>query len=358
MTEQQPGGIGSRDLALDAARALAVFAMVMGHTLHATLSLDVRAEPLVATYWQFRGLTAPLFLLVSGWAVTVVTLRTGLDGVLRRRLPRVLLLLALGYALRIPMWNLAGWLGGDPKLWRHFLAFDALHCVGASLLVAVLILQFVRPPASRTLVFGLLAIGLPFAASSIWGAFDGAPLMVQQSLGGGTAPFPLFPWAGYFFAGALLASLTQGIPPQIRTRWLTVIGIGLVVASGAIGMDGGSASRADVYFARLGQVLLLVALVSLLPATLSARMGPVGRASLGVYVVHLVVVYGWAFWPGLWNRIGRTLDFTEAFGLGLTVFAGSLLVVRYGGLLLRPSRWAEGWQFLRSLRARGMPSAS
>src|SRR5688572_7118933 len=61
---------GGRSAALDAVRAVAVIAMVMGHTLDATLSPEARALPALQVYWMFRGVTAPLFLCVAGWALS------------------------------------------------------------------------------------------------------------------------------------------------------------------------------------------------------------------------------------------------------------------------------------------------
>jgi hypothetical protein len=40
--------------------------MVVGHTLDMGLTPAVRGAPLIALYWSFRGLTAPLFLVVAG----------------------------------------------------------------------------------------------------------------------------------------------------------------------------------------------------------------------------------------------------------------------------------------------------
>ena len=57
--------------ALDLARALGVLAMVFGHTCDALLSPAARITPAIATYWKARGLTAPLFMMVSGWVVAL-----------------------------------------------------------------------------------------------------------------------------------------------------------------------------------------------------------------------------------------------------------------------------------------------
>src|SRR4051812_12462436 len=93
-----------RVLGLDAARAIAVLAMVFGHTLDATLADSERSLTWVGAYWKMRTFTAPLFLFVSGCALMVVLTRKQLSGSasLRRFGPRVALLFFLGYWVRFP----------------------------------------------------------------------------------------------------------------------------------------------------------------------------------------------------------------------------------------------------------------
>ena len=89
-----PPARGARNTGLDRARAVAVVAMVMGHTLDAVLSDAARDGVGMVTYWSLRAVTAPLFLFVAGWAFATTVQRTGAHGssVLRRYLPRVGLL--------------------------------------------------------------------------------------------------------------------------------------------------------------------------------------------------------------------------------------------------------------------------
>ena len=106
------------------------------------------------------GFTAPLFLLVSGWAVSVAIRAGGARGldVPRGRVGRVLLLLCVGYALRWPGWGLDRLAAGDPEVWAHLLAFDALHTIAIALLTASLVLALPWSRREQAWAFGALAV--------------------------------------------------------------------------------------------------------------------------------------------------------------------------------------------------------
>ena len=97
----------ARHPALDGARGFAVMAMVLGHALDALLAPAARLLPEVKFYWALRGITAPLFLLVSGWAVVAAldNRPEAARATYGRRVRRALLLLLLGYLLHWPGWE-------------------------------------------------------------------------------------------------------------------------------------------------------------------------------------------------------------------------------------------------------------
>lgn len=329
--------------ALDVARALGVVAMVFGHTLDALLAPEVRETAAVVAYWKARGLTAPLFLLVSGWAVTIALGRSRARGLaaVRARLPRVLLLLAVGYALRWPGWNVDALRAGDPLVWSHLAAFDALHVIGVALLLAAAVLA---APVSRThqaIAFAAaaaLAVALgqdaPFPPAPVPADFPAAPLAIALAqAAGGTSPFPLFPWLAYFFAGGLvgLATLGEGDARAAgggaRARGgLALVGVGgaLVAATCWTGVGSMPPGQPLLVLFRVGVVLVLLGALSAAPARLAAAVAPLGRASLGVYAIHVPIVYGWSTRPGLVQRVGPTLGLAEGLAAGALVLAASL----------------------------------
>ncbi len=341
---------------LDAARALGVVAMVFGHTMDAVVSTQVRAFPAMVTYWQARGLTAPLFMLVSGWAVTVAIARGGARGldIPRGRLGRVLLLLGIGYALRWPGWGVDRLAQRDLDVWAHFLAFDTLHTIAVSLLAAALVLALPWSRREKVLTFGALAIGsvalgMRAPAPLVPAAAEVAttlPGMAFAQAAGGTSPFPLFPWSAYFFTGAVVGILSRGSGPR-RALGLALGGAALLGPTWWAGTADLPAGDPRLIAFRIGAVLLILAALSLVPAAIAARLAPLGRASLGVYAIHVALVYGWSTFHGLATRVGPTQPFWTAL-----VIAGVVLGKSFALHLAAAGAWRSAGAGLRRLRDR------
>jgi acyltransferase len=331
--------------ALDAARALGVLAMVMGHTLDAVLAPAARETAAMTTYWHARGFTAPLFLVVSGWAVTLAIARSGARGwaIPLGRLRRVVLLLAIGYALRWPGWALDRFLSGDRDVWAHFLAFDALHTIAIALLVTSVVLALPMGEAGqagkagRVAVVALLCVaaarlgagaGIPGEQAATAASLPASlPAMALAQAVGGTSAFPLVPWSAYFFAGTLLGLLA---PADRRGAvGAAVAGAALVGVTVLWSGLGDRAPGDPVLIAfRTGVVLAVLGALSLVPSRLAARAAPLGRSSLGVYAIHLPIVYGWSTIPGLSFRVGRTLGPGAGIALAALVLAASFALYR------------------------------
>jgi acyltransferase len=302
--------------------------MVIGHTLDALLAPSVRAEPLVQLYWMARGFTAPLFMLVAGWAVTAAVSRAGDRGLAipLGRLPRVLLLLFLGYGLRWPGWGITFLEQGDHTVWAHFLAFDALHAIAGAMLATIVVLGLGSSRRQTAALLALLAVGsvalglAPLAAPATMPA-PSLPLLALAQAIGGTSAFPLFPWVGYFFVGALVGTLAGSGDGR---RALAMAGVGALLVAGAL-WNGAAMGSADprLFAFRTGVVLVFLATLSLVPASLATRLRPIGRASLAVYVIHLPIVYGWSTHQGLFQRVGPQLPLGAALAAGAAVLAAS-----------------------------------
>jgi hypothetical protein len=180
---------------------------------------------------------------------------------------------------------------------------------------------------------GVLAVGIPLASALLWELGMGIPTMLHQAIGAIGSQFPLFPWAGYFFAGALAAHLLR----LLRPGWpqgllLALLGVGLIGLTRLFTADWTATSAWLVAF-RVGEGLLVVAAMNFAPQWLSRLFAPMGRLSLWVYVLHLPVVYGWAGTPGLVERVGPTLELVPALLVGAGLLAACFLVARLGSWL-------------------------
>ncbi|WP_257460381.1 DUF1624 domain-containing protein [Archangium lipolyticum] len=348
----------ARNTGLDRARAVAVIAMVMGHTLDAVLSEQARNGVGVIAYWSMRAVTAPLFLFVAGWAFATTVQRTGAHGasVLRRYVPRVALLLGWGYLLRWPGWGLPALFAGEPMVWRHFLAFDALHGVAGALLLGAGVLAVLPGRTARMVTLLGLAVLFPLVSPWVRAAVaaGGWPLVLEQALVGRTSNFPLFPWAAYFFLGGLTGLALSGV--KRVPHWLCLMGTGTGLLS-LMALWGGDPKVSDPTLVvwRVGLLCVVAGLAMLLPSRLDGMMGPVGRASLWVYVVHLPIAYGWSTFQGLASRLGRSQDVLPALGLALSVLAVSLALALPAKKLY--GRWRRKNGTLR-LAARAAASAA
>jgi len=350
--------------ALDAARALGVLAMVVGHTFDALLSPAARLHPVTVAYWKARGLTAPLFMLVAGWAITVALRRSGRvgPGLLAGRLPRVGLLLAIGVALRWPGWDLPGLRAGATAVWGHLLAFDTLHVIAVGLLVTAAVLSLGRPRREERLWLALLVVlavslGLRPPAPLWWPLPPALPALAATQALGGTSPFPLVPWTGYFFTGALIG-LAVGDGSRRAARLMALLGAGLVGATCWQGVGTAPPGEPALIAFRIGVILLLLAGLSGVPAAWAARVAPLGRLSLWVYVLHVPLVYGWSTVPGLAWRVGPVLGGGAAAAAALGVLAASvvasaLLSAAWGAASAPASRLAA--RLFRRLRRAAPP---
>ena len=104
---------------IDAVRAFAILMMLQGHFIDTLLAVEFR-DPTNLAYsiWHyFRGITAPTFFTISGLIFTYLLLKTNNKAEenirLKKGLSRGLMLIGIGYALRIPIFR---WFEGAQKL--------------------------------------------------------------------------------------------------------------------------------------------------------------------------------------------------------------------------------------------------
>jgi uncharacterized membrane protein len=345
---------------LDLLRALAVMMMVEGHTIDVLLLDEYRSNDYLGfKLWQFtRGMTAPIFLLTAGTVFIYLLRSTPLpfrdNPRIAKGVKRALLLFALGYLLRFPSPSIIGVFSAPDEQLRVFWIVDALQSIG----IAILLLLFgaflsEKLRLNDLAVFG--CVGLFFFACAPlfeqidWSEWLPAPIAAYFYSGSGSL-FPLFPWTGYvMFGGALgayLAVADRRPEPSDLSRRLIVAGMALLAlyyyAESLKAAGYGSihfwSSNPDLAPLRLGSVLLLIVPIALLSARVRAvppTLLTVGRRTLPIYLLHLVILYGSPWNPGLNRLCDKCLPLWPSLSAALlmqTVMIG--FAVAYGKIRL------------------------
>jgi uncharacterized membrane protein len=336
---------------VDAARSLAMLLMIQAHVADNLLGAAAKQTPFFQNYWLLRGITAPLFFTLSGFAFVVASDSRWSEfgrptGRLFKRLRRVGALLAIGTVLQMPRWS--GRTGTFPfdlttEEWRYVLRAGVLHCVALSLLVAYLLIALTRSKRSFTVAAALLAVGTVVASPFIARLAGELPLpleMLARARHG--SRFPLFPYLAHFFIGATLGRLWFDLPHFARSaRRLGVVlaGGGLLLAGAgllwrfvdptrlAAGIDW--ISEPSLFLSRAGYAWLIFAAAALLlgPAGSPGWLKSSSANALSVYVLHLVAIYGAPGVPGLLQRLGPTLGLADTFTLGPLLLVGCAVVM-------------------------------
>lgn len=345
----------NRIIFIDLLRAFAVLQMVQGHTTDVLLSHEYRSfeYPIYAVWLFMRGMTAPIFLFTAGTVFTYL-FRLSKEPFennprVAKGLKRVLLLICLGYLLRFPTPTIIDFSSVTAQQIKIFLSVDVLHLISISLLL-VIGLAYLSEKIFKSdyWVYGITAILFftidPLSHIIDWKNFLPIPLANYFTRDYGSL-FPLIPWSGYVIGGAVLGSYLAKNPLVFKSSNFSImigaIGLSLIFTS----LFGDylekiyySNSRAwgsgySIIFLRLGFVLSLtslVALISIKIETIPKFFILVGRNTLLIYVVHLLILYGSAWNPSINMVFGKSLSgwvtFLSALAM-LLLMTGLVIVI-------------------------------
>jgi uncharacterized membrane protein len=360
-----------RVIFIDLARALAVLFMLYGHAVDALLAPRYRTG-IWFDVWTFqRGLTSSLFLLLSGFAFSVATVRhwtnhLQISGPVLRRARRFMGFMALGYALHFPVPKLAELRSVADDRWRAFLAIDVLQLIGATFLLVQLLVLITRTRAALTSTALVLACVIVFMTPVLWLAQwpHYLPLWLSNYLEPGNgSQFPLFPWSAYILLGVGLGQLygrwgAANLPSFANAILLGggggMIAAGLVLRPLASGLFGGGQYTfiPPEVLVRAGTCLMILGVVahgSRAIDTLPRVFGAVAQETLLIYFVHLCIVYGSIWSAGLYQLYGTTLAPLQVLAVVVVLISSMTALAWQWNWLKHTSPRAARWVSIAAL---------
>jgi len=335
----------NRVVFLDLLRAFAVLNMVQGHTIDILLGSQFRDlnNPIFLLWFSNRGLTAPIFMFSAGttfmYLFRLQKVSFGENPRVIRGIKRALSLIGLGYLLRYPTPTLIYFKNVTAAQWDVFFVVDVLQLIGFGLLY-ILLLAYIaeKMKVSDYFVFiaGVLIIIFlyPISEGITWTNYFHKALAGYFS-SGTHSNFPLFPWLSYLAAGSFLGSYLAKNPTVFRTTKFSfrLLGAGagllflaLVGNFVEVAINGESkfwTISPNLVFYRLGLVISFTSLITLIALkinTIPKVLILLGRNTLLIYVVHLIILYG-----SPWNT-GIILLYDRALNPYLTIFAAFIMI--------------------------------
>ena len=339
---------------LDWMRGLAVVIMIQCHTFNSFVRPDLRdGGPYVLSQFV-GGMAAPLFLFMAG-----MTLAFQMDSLERKQIAPLrrwwTSLRRAGYILGIAfLFRLSNFLASIPGAhWRDLTKVDILNCMGVGMAVFSLAALCDSQRRARFALLGALAVAAlaPVMSNLPW---DGAPALLKEYLvpGEGRGRFPFFPCASYIGFGLAVGTVVKHTAQERFERlmqWSVLIGFALVFTAQYLSNIPYSIYAKSDFWTNSPTLILIrvgIALLMMSGAFLWTEycappawrwMQTLGKNSLMVYWVHVMLVYG-----TLAQGLKRNLSIAG------TAFATAVVIAMMTGLSVAWMRWkarrAEKWK--------------
>lgn len=371
---------------LDLYRGIIVLIMLEGHVIRSVLEPGARSSLLFSLHEIVHGITAPGFLFGAGFAFAIATQHRwekllSFSPTLFRRLWRAVLVLLIGYALHLPYFSLRKTLAeSTPTQWHDLLSFDVLQCIGATLLGLRFLLVLLRSEQLFVQAVSVLLLLVVYVTPIVWQpAFDDRlPAWLATAFNGlHSSPFPLFPYAGFLLAGAVVAwkflRHAQEGNEELFMKRLIMLGL-LLLAAGLLldripvyvyAPQDFWTSSPNFFWIRLGCLFVFLGGLWFFESHVGHRdvadfwmprwLLLLGVESLFVYIVHLIVIYGWLVAPGqsITDRWGMELDVSASVVVFVALTAALVplarvwhFVKRRHSILMQSIYWWLGGMFV------------
>ncbi len=305
---------------IDWMRGLACVLMFQTHCYDSWLGGAARKSTFFM--WSQLGgtLPAPLFLFLAGISFALITDKLRQRGADPNQIARMTILrgaeiFGLGLLFRLQEFLL----GYPSAPWTDLLRVDILNTIGLSMMLMGIMCWLAGGGRGRSAVVAAgVALAIALATPLMWTSarLRGLPWPLQSYINGVHTfkepqawLFPIFPWAGFAFAGLATGFLLVG--DWVRTReakaFALLGGVGITIAAVARALDHHPRQLYAVYdfwhtspnffLIRVGVLLVILLGVYAWCRWGAASWGfspmiQLGQTSLLVYWVHIEFVYG------------------------------------------------------------------
>jgi len=290
---------------LDLARGLAVFFMVMQHTIIIHAQGGGEGDGIIGNVFLLLGTApaAPVFMLVMG--VFIMKSRGTALALARRGC----LLFTLGYLLNLLRFTLplsvvqalGATLAPNESPGYLFWEVDILQLAGLSFIAA----SVLRRWAVHPIVFPALIAAVLVGSPSLWGRLEGIPFVAPLWGTAEFVSFPFFPWVAYPLLGMYLSERLFNWANTPRTTSImmvagTLLGIVGLLTFEALGAGDYYRSGAGVHLGMMGFVLLWLAAcygICRLVNTDGHGFQLIffwSRQVTGIYFIQWII-FGWSF---------------------------------------------------------------
>ncbi|GAB1429197.1 hypothetical protein MASR2M18_00270 [Ignavibacteria bacterium] len=343
----------NRLYALDLARFIAMLMMMQGHTLDSLVDsqyLDTSIFPW--NIWSFiRGLTAPVFLMVSG-AVHVFAMKRDESGrmtseLMKRRIRWAFIILAVGYLLVFPANRIFDLPFIELGAWKGFFQVNILQLTAVTLMGVVWLSRKTRSVESLGKYALGIGLGILLLAPAIHSldvfALLPEPLAAFFSYRSGSI-FPIFPFSAFMFLGVAIGAFLKCLPTSAgRTEYIKKKGLYAAVATFGI-----AAVVWAIYLAvpmpnlnyqlvhpafmllRAGIVLAIftvAAYISGKTTSFNKHYSFFSTKSLHIYVIHLVLLYGTPWFNSVARWYPKLLTLEQGLALVPAIVGTTILIV-------------------------------
>ncbi len=298
---------------LDLLRGWAMVIMVEVHVFNAFLRPEIKKEGWFPVLNFINGMVAPSFIFIAGFAF-ILSFRTNIDelrtfgDLFRKKLGRIGLIFLVGYLIHIPFFSMRNnFLYTDLPLLKSFYNVDVLQCIGAGILLLFISRLVIKSDNVYNAFIILSMIGFVMATPFIWhvdfSRFLYLPVACYFNEVNGSF-FPVFPWLGFIFAGAvtatyLLKSRENGGEDKFMNMLIIAGGIIFAITSPIVAWLEKSPEfevkpNPLFFIQRLGVIFILLYLFRLYYKKRGERESfflDMSRESLLVYWLHLLIIY-------------------------------------------------------------------